>query len=213
MPNRFSGNSLNEAFRFPLSGIFHAVPSRMKKSIPFVLAALACVATATAQTVEFEFTPAANTAGPNGSDFSTPSYISFSPATGSFDYPAHIVLASQVGGSPTTGTDYVVSWDINTPEGELDSANSYFDNFYEQSAAWTPTGISAMNLTVFGGNESIDVNFTPTGISSQDPFTINGSWSAVPDAASTFGMLALAAGGLLAAPALKRSPRLARVSA
>ena len=123
----------------------------MKTAIAILLAATACFplrSISEAQTVEFEFTPGANTFAAGGTDFSTPSYITFAPATGG---------SFSLDGNPTAGSgaDYFVSYDFNTPfsapYGELDTGNTGFGKYTgpaTQSAMWSSTAISGLNLTV-----------------------------------------------------------------
>jgi hypothetical protein len=179
----------------------------MKRSI--VLLSAACLAlgiSAQAQTETFKFTPGPNTLGPEGSDYSTPSYVTFSPTAGSFDYPNGIIAATYVVNGPTTGADYVVSWDVNTPDGALDTGSSYFPDNVTQEAAWSLSSISSLDLTLQGA--SLSANLGVSGIDyeaqlAQDP-NLPGKWTAVPDTTNTLALLAGTVIGLLASTQIPR---------
>ena len=178
----------------------------MKRSLALLLSAAVCfsfTSSTKAQSIEFEFTPETNSLGAGGTDFTTPSYITFTPTAGSFSYGiagdiAAIPDVTSVGG-PTNGTYHVESWDINTPDGELDTANSTFDPGTEY-AYWSTTRITSLDLSLTSDSTSLTANLEPYTITYSDPFTINGAWTvaSAPDAGETIWLLAGVAAGLFA---------------
>jgi hypothetical protein len=173
----------------------------------------------------FEFIPNPNSLGPNGTDFSTPSYIRFVPDTGSFSFGGGgTAVVPNLFSGPTFGTDYVASWDINVPlEADLtvdggtfnpggDIAFNPGDSHFgpgTQFASWGPGGINEMNLTLDSDSGSLSANLVPGAITLSDPTTLHGTWQAIPDATSTFSLLAAAGLGLFAVSKLQRRPALA----